>query len=144
MNTLHLEIPDHRRLSLDVNRSRVLARYVRIDGPTGSVTAEAVDLDTGGAQALIAPLAAVEPLLLDRDTRPDHVQTAGGRVDTTVVDVTLRLGNWVFDGVELHASPRFGRWLIGMPVLRHFDLLLRDQHVGGPYLHGPDPGLVRV
>jgi len=144
MNTLHLEIPANQRLSLDVNRLRVLTRYARIDGPLGRLEVDAIDLDTGGALALIAPSDAVEELLESGEARPGKVGTAAGEVPTRVIEVTLRLGDWILDGVELHASQAHDRWLLGMPVLRHFDLLLRDQHLGGPWLVGPAPGLIQV
>lgn len=142
MNTLYLEVPEPQRVRLDVKDVRVLANYLSVASPTGTVEVEAADLDTGGALAILAPLADVEQLVVEGDPWPGTVGTSGGKVETSVLAVRLTIGNWVLDNLELHASERFHRWLIGMPVLRHFDLLLREREHGGAWLCGPAPGLI--
>lgn len=144
MSSLHLEIPEDQRVALDVSRLRVLARYLRIQTQDGRVEVDAADLDTGSALAVIAPLADVSALLEGGETWADHIETSAGRVPTTVVQVQLHIGHWIIDGVELHAMEHPTRWLIGMPVLRHFDLLLRDQRLEGSWLAGPTPGIIQV
>ncbi len=142
MTTLYLDVPADQRIRIDVNGLRVLARYVNVENARGSLEVDAVDLDTGGAQAILGPWSAVAHLFEEVAQEDGQVMTAGGVVTTRVILVTLTVGHWTLHNLELHASEAFTRWLIGMPVLRHLDLLLREDRPEGAWLCGPPPGLV--
>ena len=122
---------------LDLNPARVIARYLQVQMDLGSVEVDAVLIDTGSALPLLAPEAEAARCVDLASCPPSTVSTAGGDVKARQFEATIRLGEWTFSGVEVHASPRFERWIIGIPVLKHFNLMLRDPVVHAPVLWGP-------
>lgn len=98
-------------------------------------------VDTGLQVDLLAPQTALERGLQVDDLGPVELDTLGGLQRVQAGATRFRLGRWVLDvQVAFHDRPE---WLIGWPVLRHLDIVLRHLSPLGPRLVGrPDEGLL--
>lgn len=146
---LVFEVPDHQRARVDYLASRcvVIGRYLRFAVQDQEMEVETAILDTGSEFGPVAPRSALHDGLgadwADRiEVFGGQVTGFGGRIHTDCFFADLTLGNWRIEACEVH-TPRAGavdvpHWLVGLPILRHFNLLLRTAH-GGPWLAGPDP-----
>lgn len=94
-------------------------------------------LDTGMAFDLILPLsafAAVEP------SGKTHMETLGGSLRMSMLDVVLTLGARAHR-VSALLHPSLPVWILGLPVLSQYDLLMRPTVARGePILVGPGQG----
>lgn len=127
-------------VSLDVNDRRVrLEATVSVDLLTGSYDLPHVELDSGSAWALVVHADLLGPLPEDRV--PDNLHGFGGVLEIETFRAALRFGPWLVDvDVAVARFDEVKAW-VGIPLLRHFDLLLRavpgDPH--RPCLLGPSP-----
>lgn len=69
-------------------------------------------------------------------------QRLGGYVFCRTASVTLNLGRWRVRA-DLVTPPNARDWLIGYPLLRWFDLLIRSVPSRQPCLIGPERTLLR-
>lgn len=85
---------------------------------------DGVRLDTGSAFALIGPASALGGRVPE-DWYPGKVSGFGGTVVSMAFQAELNLGppGWTLPVV--HLTEDADHWWVGLPVLRHFDLLLR-------------------
>lgn len=107
------------------------------------VASEGIVLDTGLAADMAIPLYHLPDMLA-----PDIIGSAvrapfngwGGVVkDARSFEAQLQLHhvNWIFD-VRVVFSSEFKEWYIGLPILRHFDLLLAEPDPSAlPYIARP-------
>lgn len=133
-------LPELRRedwVHLDVTDARVIARYLQVQCDLGACEVDAAVLDTGSALPLLAPAREIAGIVDLSQCAPSEVSTAGGVVETRQLTATVRLGEWRFSAVEVHASPKFDRWIVGIPILKHFNLMFRDPLAHRPILWGP-------
>lgn len=101
-------------------------------------------LDTGLGWALMAPEAGLGMDEVD-DGAMTVLHTLGGPAGCFGGSVLLRLGAHWQARVPVVINRHSPDWLLGYPVLRHFDLLLRDApHRPTPRLIGPRSGLLPV
>ena len=87
-------------------------------------------LDTGSAWHLLIPQQSVPDAMLQQAETAD-VRGFGGCVEGRVLRAELVIGDWHFV-VDAVALPDQREWVVGFPVLRHFDLLLRSSALVGP------------
>jgi hypothetical protein len=129
------------RMEVPVNvgsDSLALLDFVKLEGPEGlDLELPPLRLDTGCAVPMILPRRLLKSA--PDEAWQDTLYGWSGTVRALVVPCTLAmrpwhmaLEAWFIDTAEEHA------W-IGLPVLRHFDLLLRGEGPHGPVLRGPDP-----
>jgi hypothetical protein len=122
---------------LELQHGRLhLLDAARLQGPGGrDWELVGLSLDTGCSVPMILP----RSLLGERpeDAWDDRLETWGGSVRAIVVPCTLELPPWNFrlEAWFIDAGPH--AW-VGLPVLQHFDLLLRASP-RGPRLVGPHP-----
>lgn len=144
MTTWYLEVPESERIVVDVDRWRPLVRFFTVGSALGEREIESAILDTGCALPILAPLGEVEALFDPDDCAEGVVNTDGGRVKALAFQGSLMLGHWRFPSVEIRAAEEFRSWLIGMPILRNFNLLFREPLGQSAALWGPDPKLAGV
>jgi hypothetical protein len=134
-----------RSLLLDVDRR--FDRYrVRLISPLTLVLSDqsieigSSCLDTGSRIAMIAPIAVLDQYPQMERGQRKHVEGYAGKVNSRVFQGQLQLHHpeWVLP-IDVHFVKNETDWWIGLPVLRHFDLLLREGLPGNrPSLVGPD------
>ena len=102
---------------------------------------EAVGLDTGLACDMVIPIVHLPDLIapdIIASSVPERFNGWGGAVkDARSFDAQLILhhSTWLFD-VRVVFSSEFREWYIGLPLLRHFDLLLAETDPSRPCLSG--------
>jgi hypothetical protein len=120
------------RFPLDVNESRAGLQCVvtlRLDDGT-EVALDVVDLDTGAAYAVLGPSDDIPQGLVDAAPLYVVIGAAGERHTCKRLEGSLRFEGWDFpDRVEVVVNPKFERWLLGMPVLRRFHILLPSEQL---------------
>lgn len=131
-------------LPLDPSEFEVAIRTgAQIEADDGNVRFE-VDklvLDTGAAFDLIAP----PSVWTEHNLKPlgkTRMETLGKHVYCNHADVTLKLGPW-YARAQLVTPGNARDWLIGYPLLRWFDLLIRTVPFRQPCLIGPERTLLR-
>lgn len=99
------------------------------------VVAPRVALDTGQDFDLCAPLHEVRSLIRDGEASTQRIRGHGGHTTATVFEATIRLGDrawrievWAYDGAH---------WLLGLPVLREYDILMVPDADGASWLSKP-------
>lgn len=104
---------------------------------------EAIWLDTGLACDMIIPFAHLPALLapdIIASATPQKFRGWGGELrDARAFSAQLVLHHqtWMFN-VDVVFSADFHEWYIGLPILRHFDLLLADpEPFALPYIARP-------
>lgn len=131
-------------LDLDPGEFEVAIRVgAHIESEDGEIRFE-IDklvLDTGAAFDLVAPDSIWETTGL-RSTGRTRMGTLGGNVFCRTASVTLNLGRWRVRA-DLVTPPNTKDWLIGYPLLRWFDLLIRSVPSRQPCLIGPERTLLR-
>ena len=133
-------LPELRRedwVRLDLSDARVIVNFPKVHGPLGVIEVESALLDTGSALPLLAPAREVGGLVQISECPPGTVGTAGGDVATRFFPAAIELGLWTFGDVEVHVSAQFERWVIGLPILKHFNLMFREPLAHRPLLWGP-------
>lgn len=116
------------RIPLDVNEARAALQarvQLSLDGLDEVLDLDIVDLDTGSAFSLLGPARDVPDALL-RSAALAAVEVVGGqRLKGRRLEGTLRIGEWDHpERVDIVVHERIERWLLGMPVLRRYHLML--------------------
>lgn len=86
-------------------------------------------LDTGSTMALLGPRECLPGMWNDRKyLSKGKVYFTGGNMNTDVLSAEIGLSGYqLLTGVYgVHFVKGETDWLVGMPILRHFDLLLRE------------------
>ena len=119
---------------------KVRVMGVRLDFAEVTIDIESAMLDTGLDVAVFGPEEDVRSRAIDAPYRHGNIRgIAGKALPTQVRDTTVVLGTLQIPG-ELYTAPGREEWTLGLPVLRHFHLLLCDGDAdvtAGPCLVAP-------
>lgn len=121
--------PGERSIPLDVTRRRArLEGALELTWQGGEATFDHVELDTGLSLDVLVPRQVAPAQLLECLAPTDALQTLGGEVACDRAEGFVRLDGGCFvEGAEIHMIDQPGGVvLLGLPLLRKFDLLLRD------------------
>lgn len=114
----------HIELNRTEHQVTVIMNASVIDAQGQTIQVEKLVLDTGLTYGLMVPAEAIRAEQLD-DSRRIFVSTLGGRVCLEEGRATLVLGPWQVE-VSVVRNEHTTEWLLGFPVLRHLDVLLRE------------------
>lgn len=122
------DVPRRRRLPLhyssDGRNIRVFG--VRLDFSEGSIEVESAVLDTGMDVAIFGPEEEVARHLSETPFYRGTVKgIAGNQLQARIRDTTIVLGSMQIPG-KLYTAKKEREWVIGLPVLRRFHLLLPE------------------
>ncbi|MFH1466909.1 MAG: hypothetical protein ABIO70_21170 [Pseudomonadota bacterium] len=118
-------------LFLDLDEARIALRNVEISIGARKMVIPSVDLDTGFTAGMFGPQAELDALLGD-DWAARTLRTLNGPLLTRAASATVVLGSGLLtQRIEVLAAPGVDRWLLGLPVIRAFDLLLRGDQPHG-------------
>lgn len=147
---LRIEIPETHLVRVDYSPGdrQLMTLFPRLTAADQTVEIERAILDTGASSSIVAPRAEIARLFGQDwaelvDARPgEPIVGFGGRVATDRFQATLQLAHWTLTDCEVfvpeEGADHVRNWLIGLPVLRHFHLILNDrEHIGAPWLAGP-------
>jgi hypothetical protein len=119
-------------LFLDLDEARIALRNVELSVGTRRLVVPSVDLDTGLTAGLFGPLDELETLL-GEDWSLREWNTLGGPIQAHSAWATMVLRKGLLtQRIEVIAARGADRWLLGLPVIRAFDLLLREGRAHGP------------
>lgn len=114
------------RFPIDVDSNRVcLQQLVVLRLDTGDMELDAVHIDTGSAFAISGPAGPWMP----KDSPKVRVHTLNGPMWARRFEASLRLRDGVRtwdipDRVVVVVHDQWKQWLLGMPVMRNFHLML--------------------
>ena len=125
------------RKFISVDQNRAAVRNIELSWADERLCLDLVLLDTGANMGIIGPMKEVVERIPRDSCWRDSIKSWGGELEAVVFDVTISLEHpgWVIK-TQLYAVEA-DKWCVGLPVLRQFNLHLRHDVPGAPFVEAP-------